>query len=266
MPPLTRDSIKTHRFRLGLVGDTKQGKSRIASTSERPFIFDGENGLVSCLDILTSPERANPEPFGYYFPEAFQNNDPKFPTGWKTFKKVVEAFSRREMFKLDGVEIDPNKYRTCVFDSFTFLLDLAWNEGIADFMRDGGRNAYAKYQTYAEECKWLKRMGLKLHDTGFDLVAVFHTMDRERDPKTAEVTNHQPYMEGRAAPQIILPLFDEFWGVTGRKVLTKGGELFETTAHTSQFGKFQCIGSKHNYPSNITNPDLTQLFQQFRAA
>lgn len=267
MPPLTKDSIKTHRFRLGLVGTTKQGKSRTAVTANRPFVADGENGLVSCLDILSDPKRENPEPYGYYFQEMYQDNNPKFPTGWKIFKRVMEAFTKREPFKLDGIEINPNAYQTVILDSATFLLDLAWNEGVAEFLRDGGKNSYQKYQTYAEECKWLKRIGLRLHDVGFDLIAVFHTMDKERDVKTQEVTKHQPYMEGRAAPQIILPLFDEFWGITGRKVLAKeGGDLFEITAHTSEFERFQCIGSKHNYPRIIKNPDLGELFGKFRAA
>ena len=257
---LTTESMHSmKKFIIGLVGIPKSGKTWLAATAQKPFFFDGEDGLSGAVSILNNGK--NPEPFGYAFGENYENGNPKFPTGWLYFKRVVVAFLKGEDFKLDGITITPSQYETVVFDPWTSLGGLAWNYSIAEFLKDGGKNTFLKYQVYLEEGRWFTEQIKALRNAGFHVIVTFHVQDKDTN-SSGVVIRRAPYMEGRALPQVLLPAFDELMAVEAKHGI--GGKR-ETILHTRNYGQIDGLGSRHGLPEKIMNPHIGDIISTWQS-
>ncbi len=259
MPLINQESLTKEKvFKIGLVGLPKSGKTWLAATAPTPFIFDGEDGVSGAIELLKS--LGHPEPYGYSFGEHYENDKTTMPTGWLYFKRMVEAFTRQKPFKIDNVEVDPSIYDTVVFDPWTALGGLSWNFATAAYLKDGGKNPYVRYQIYLEEGRWFVEQIKYLHTHCHkNVVVTFHTQDKDTN-SSGTVIRRTPYMEGRALSQILLPTFDELWGVEGRD--RQGTHT--TCLYTRQYHLIDGLGSRHAFEPKIENPNLTNIINEWR--
>ncbi len=202
----------------------------------------------------------SPSPYGYSFSESYENDNPRLPTGWLYFKRVLEAFTRGETFKADGVPINPKDYETVCFDPWTSLGGLAWNYATAEYLKDGGKNSYMKYQVYLEEGRWFVEQFKYLHSgLGYHVVVTFHVQDKDTN-SSGTVLRRTPYMEGRALPQVMLPAFDELWALEGGA----RGDKFRSTLYTQSFDMIDGLGSRHGLPAKIVDPNIGDIISGWR--